>query len=219
MVVHPWDCPEWDYENHSEYTAVLRRKIERVLLRLRRHEYNCYEAIVDTREVHFDLFEQLVPRGFEYFAGHYRGEDFRCLRSYEVGVRGDSRVGVKAADVLQTMQQFGAAIVPRLEQVDRAFLDPESPLSEDQKLDYVVSIACRWFELFLRIHPYANGNGHLARFAIWLLIGRYGYWPVRWPIDPRPPDPPYTRLIMLYRNGHREPLERWILACIRKAPL
>jgi Fic family protein len=75
-------------------------------------------------------------------------------------------------------------------------------------------LACRVFEVFLRIHPYANGNGHAARFLIWCLLSRYGYWPKGWPIEPRPPDPPYTHLISEYRNGNWEPLEEFVLKTV-----
>jgi Fic family protein len=78
----------------------------------------------------------------------------------------------------------------------------------------VVVVACMVFELFLRIHPYANGNGHAARFCTWAILGAFGYWPERWPIEPRPPDPPYTQLLVDYRNGNRVPLERYLLSCI-----
>ena len=74
-----------------------------------------------------------------------------------------------------------------------------------------VAVACAVFELFLRIHPYLNGNGHAGRFVLWAILSRYGYWPGRFRIDPRPPDPPYSELIVKYRNGVKEPLEQFVL--------
>jgi hypothetical protein len=59
-----------------------------------------------------------------------------------------------------------------------------------------------------------NGNGHAARFVLWTILGRYGYWPERWRVDPRPPDPPYTQLIFDYRSGNHEPLETYVLQSV-----
>ena len=82
------------------------------------------------------------------------------------------------------------------------------------RLVYAVAAASRVFVTFLEIHPYANGNGHAARFFLTAFLGRYGYWLKSFPIEPRPPDPPYTDLIKAYRSGNREPLEAHILKCI-----
>jgi hypothetical protein len=82
------------------------------------------------------------------------------------------------------------------------------------KLLHTVQVACRFFELVCRVHPYANGNGHAARFCIWAILARYGYFPVRWPIDPPPPDPPYTQLLLDYRAGNPLPLEQYLLGCL-----
>jgi Fic family protein len=84
----------------------------------------------------------------------------------------------------------------------------------EEKLTYAITFACRVFEEFLRIHPYANGNGHIARFLIWVILGYCGYWPNNWRIEPRP-NPPYNDLIVEYRNGNCEPLEKLILSSLR----
>jgi len=98
--------------------------------------------------------------------------------------------------------------------LDTAHGLPNAQVPPDQKLLYVVVFACRVFVEFLTIHPYADGNGHAARFVIWSLLGRYGYWPRRWTVDPRPPDPPYGTMIAEYRGGNPEPLEKYVLGCI-----
>jgi hypothetical protein len=45
-------------------------------------------------------------------------------------------------------------------------------------------------------------------------LGRYGHWPRRWPVDPRPQDPPYSQLIVRHRNGDPVPLERFVLQAL-----
>jgi Fic family protein len=89
-------------------------------------------------------------------------------------------------------------------------LDSDTLFTAKEKLHYVVALASRAFVEFLTVHPYANGNGHAARLIVWSILGRYGYWPDRWTVEPRP-DPPYLELIVLYRNGNALPLESHIL--------
>ncbi len=76
---------------------------------------------------------------------------------------------------------------------------------------FAIALACRLFVRFLTIHPYANGNGHIARFLLTGLLKRQGYRLKAFPIEPRPADPPYSDLIKLYRDGKVEPFERYIL--------
>jgi Fic family protein len=87
-------------------------------------------------------------------------------------------------------------------------------MSETDEVLHVVGIACQVFDLFLQVHPYANGNGHVARFIMWALLGRYGFWPVRWPIEPRLKDPEYISMLLRHRNGDRRPFIDHVFNCI-----
>jgi Fic family protein len=73
-----------------------------------------------------------------------------------------------------------------------------------------VKVACRFLVLFLTMHPYVNGNGHIGRFIVWAILSKYGYSPTHWPLDC---SPPYHRLLSLYRNGNRKPLEDYVYSC------
>jgi fido (protein-threonine AMPylation protein) len=168
----------------------------------------------DTRPIHLQLFRDLTPPECPEFAGHYRGEAFRCLESYEVYIRGDPLVGEPAKNVRSSMIVVAEAIDNGVAAFDTANQLPESHVPRWQKIYYLVTFACRVFVEFLRVHPYANGNGHMGRFLIWAILGRYGLWPRRWPLDKRPPDPPYSYLISQYRAGNREPLEQFVLRCV-----
>ena len=134
------------------------------------------------------------------FAGHYRGEAYRCLQHYYVSVLSDPRVGVVPASVLYWMEQLRQIMEPGIHALDTDFTLPAKRATALSGRFF-----CRAFELFLRIHPYANGNGHIGRFLIWCILGRYGHWPRRWSVDPRPPDPPYSDFIFRYRNGDKGP--------------
>ncbi len=47
-----------------------------------------------------------------------------------------------------------------------------------------------------------------------LLLGRYGYWPNNWTIDPRPSVSSYSAAIGRHRRGDAVPLELLILQAI-----
>ena len=205
----PPGCPEFDYEHHPNWQTVLPLRVADTIADLARGFTDTRGAALDTRGVHRRLFEELTPVGFEYFAGHYRGEPFRCLQHYAVGIANDPRVGVPPASVGHWLADTNALIRSGLDALDS---DPGLPRID--RLRYLVVLSCRVFELYLRIHPYANGNGHAARFLVWCLLGRYGHWPRRWPIEPRPPDPPYTDCIIRYRNGDKEPLEKFLASTL-----
>ena len=211
-MVLPSDCPPWEYESHPLRPELAATTAE--LLKGLRRSGATRAAAKDTRPVHWRLFRRLTPPGVAYYAGHYRGEEYRCLKTYEVTIPADARVGTPAARVLGSVSQLSAAIERLLAALDSGTAVPKAQLPEADRLLCVVAVASRVFVELLTIHPYANGNGHAARFCVWTILGRYGYWPNRWPIDPRPPDPPYSELIVRYRNGEREPLERFIMGSI-----
>lgn len=210
-MFHPADCPEWEYENFPGWEDTLLARCSALLLHLRRGQTNTLAASRDTRATHNLTFRGLVPPDCQYFAGHYRGEDGRCLKYYEVGVDGDSRVGAPPGEVWALMQEFETQIVAGLGILDAAFQVPNAQLSQRDKLINIIVFASRVFEMFLRIHPYANGNGHMARYILTCMLARYGHFLKSFPLEPRPPDPGYTNAIIAYRNGNRQELETLVL--------
>jgi len=210
--MHPVDCPQqWDYEDYPHYDDILAVATAEILIALRRRQIDTLKTSCNTRPAHLKLFTELVPQGCEYFAGHYRGENFRCLRYYEVKIQSDPRVGCPSDRVLNTMGQIMESVEQSMRALDEGHKVPNSQMAAEQKLLFVVAFACRMFELLLKVHPYANGNGHAARFMVWSILGRYGYWPKNWPLHPRPNEPQYSELIVRYRNGDIEPLERYMI--------
>ena len=205
----PPDCPEFDYSLHPDCGVILPRTLKQAYSLLR--ERPPTELLVDTRPIHKLLFQELCPADQRYYAGHYRGEKFRCLESYPVGIRSDLRVGHPPERVSGAMAAFGHSIEVDLAGVDAAHAQPESRLSAADKLIFAVAFACRMFVQFLTIHPYANGNGHVARWMLNVAMWRHGYRVNNFPVEPRPPDPPYTEMIYRYRNGEVEILEGYIL--------
>jgi hypothetical protein len=213
---HPHDCPTWEYKNHANYGA-LPRLCQQAVAELRRSAVSVPHTTAiacDGRSVHLFLFSGLAPDGCPYFAGHYRGEPFRCLRFNRVGIGNDARVGSEPQLVERELAYLSQTLKDGLSLLRTACSLPDVRLPKIDKIYYVVTFACRVFVEFLRIHPYCNGNGHLARFLVWVLLGHFGFWPKRWPVHDRPPDPPYSDLISQYRDGDRESLETFVMKCV-----
>jgi fido (protein-threonine AMPylation protein) len=181
-------------------------RVAEVLTDLVTRRVDPLSVALDTREVHRRVFQGLTPAGYEYYAGHYRGERFRCLRYYPVAVQNDPRVGRPPESVAFWIRELNAAVRSGL-----TALDANALLTRQQKLRYLIALTCRAFVQFLTVHPYANGNGHAGRFIVWSVLGRYGHWPRRWPVHPRPGDPPYSELITRCRDGDALPLESYLL--------
>jgi Fic family protein len=154
----------------------------------------------------------MTPICFPYFAGNYRGDArFKCLRDYQVGIPSDGTVGTmphlvasELATLKQTIEQFINALEGTAAQ----------GLSAQDRMIYIVQGVSFVLAEFLRIHPYANGNGHMGRFTIWALLLRLGVVPQQWPLEERPPDPPYSSCLQAFRQGQPEFLWRFMLACI-----
>jgi Fic family protein len=88
-----------------------------------------------------------------------------------------------------------------------------SKWSEAEYLNLISKAVAMLMVLFLEIHPYANGNGHISRFLVWFSLIKLGRPPKRWSLHTRPP---YDTEIRLYREGFPEDLEIFILKAIRK---
>jgi fido (protein-threonine AMPylation protein) len=205
---HPPDCPNWEYEDYPEKKKVLPTRVAEVLRGLVSRHLDTRRVALDTREAHEHCFRELTPLGCEYYAGHYRGENYRCLLWYIVGIRSDPRVGCPPQAVEFLMQELKSTI-------DSGFvaLDSTTSLAARDRLHYLIVITSRIFELFLRIHPFANGNGHAGRFIVSSILGRYGHWPRKWSVEPRP-GPPYLDAITAYRNGDPRLLEHYLLSTL-----
>ena len=147
--MQPTDCPsEWEYEDHPHCNDILDRAALEIIVGLRRGQIDTLETSADTRPVHYKLFAALTPPGCEYFAGHYRGEDFKCLRYYEVGIQTDLRVGYPPESVLRIMVQIERRVRNSLKTLDEGCRVPNSQMSPEQKLLFVVALLARCLSYF-----------------------------------------------------------------------
>jgi Fic family protein len=136
-----------------------------------------------------------------YYSGEIRDSDprFPELYGYEVSVGG--RLGVISAHVPDELEMLEQRLQKVCRRLDSAIPTEEKPASEADLRAVIVFCANAHGE-WVRIHPFANGNGRVARvWANWLAL-RYGLPPfVR--IKPRPEGAGYeTAVAASMRSEH-----------------
>lgn len=128
-------------------------------------------------------WQTIIMRGLKAqdkrFVGAFRGES----GLENVAVRVGPNYGVDPADVAESLKQFEAKL-----QALVAELDGVLPPSQEPNADQLAAIVdlCAWAHSeWVRIHPFANGNGRTARLWANSLAMRYGLPPfIR--LRPRP---------------------------------
>jgi len=158
------------------------------------------------------MFRWMTPWCFPYFAGNYRGDArFKCLTEYRVHVPGDDTVGTQPSMVFNELSVLRHATEKFIEAMEGPQVQA---MPAQQQMIYAVQGVSFVLAEFLRIHPYANGNGHMGRFAVWSLLLRLGIVPKKWPMEARPKDPPYSFCLWAYRHGQPQDLWQFMLDCI-----
>lgn len=113
------------------------------------------------------------------YAGTFRGEPgLECI-----AVRIGANYGVDPADVAESLKQFEAKLQTLVAELDRMLPPGEEP--DTDQLAAIIDL-CAWTHSeWVRIHPFANGNGRTARLWANSLAMRYGLPPfIR--LRPRP---------------------------------
>ena len=204
-------CLPWEYKDSPRWEDILEDAVAALLESARRDPSLRERHAEDTRAAHKRMFRQLTPNSLGYYAGHYRGEDYLCLRDYRVGTPSDPMVGYPPDRVPDEMKRFSGRVLWALRVLESAREDPR--LTKRQRLLYLVMIACRLHVEFLTIHPYANGNGHAGRYLLWILMGHFDVWVGGdFAVHPRPALP-YEFLLSPYRRGKPFDLEAYVLKC------
>jgi hypothetical protein len=132
------------------------------------------------------------------YVGNFRGDGvYPELVDYEVGVGPKlsdgypERVGVWAAELSDALDQFFSALHQALAVLD-GVVPPGTRPGEVDVLHEVVALVAVVHGEWVRMHPFANGNGRTARLWAAHLSLRYGL-PVFVTLTPRPHDVAYAR--------------------------
>lgn len=166
--------PDWDAD-----CPRLRQNLVRLLSAIRdQARARRIPGLADAQDWHRAMMDGLTPPD-PAFVGCFRGS--APLDDIEVLV--GSYPGVAAAQVAAETKRFAATLAQILEHLD-AHIAPDATPTADQ-LSAVIE-ACAWVHAeWVRIHPFANGNGRTARLWANAVAMRYGLPPfVR--LRPRP---------------------------------
>lgn len=137
-----------------------------------------------------------------YYAGEVRDSDiaFPELIGYEVAVAGVR--GVSSAQVPQELAAFEQSAQHAVASLDAVIPAGQKPGSQAH-LHAVVTLCAVLHGEWIRIHPFANGNGRTARiWANWAAL-RYSLPPFV-SIKPRPPIPAYELAGMSGMRGDHQ---------------
>jgi fido (protein-threonine AMPylation protein) len=153
------------------------------------------------REWHREIF-QGIPLPVPYFAGEFRDSDLRFPELYGYEVRVGPNPGVASRLVPSQL----AELESRLRQATKV-LDTTIPVSsrpDKDQLWSVLSLCAHVHGEWVRIHPFANGNGRTARlWANWCAL-RYRLPPfVR--LQPRPAGNRYALASAISMQGDHQP--------------
>lgn len=156
-----------------------------------------FPDLVDVRRWHTALYRGCSVPNSGYI-GHFRGEsDVPALADYEVGVGPvqpdglPEKVGVPAACIAGEMDLLIAGIHGALVELDRLVAIGMRPQTVDE-LQAIVRLTAVVHGEWVRLHPFANGNGRIARVWVAVIARRYSL-PVFLDLKPRPTDVAYRR--------------------------
>lgn len=150
------------------------------------------------QEWHRGLYDG-IPLPASYYAGEVRDSDvqFPELVGYEVSV--GLLPGAPSADVLPELANFerqAQIAVGRVDSVIPVGAKPATP----PELGGVITLCALMHGEWVRIHPFANGNGRTARlWANWTAV-RYGLPPFV-TIKPRPGSGAYQQAAVASMSG------------------
>ena len=132
------------------------------------------------------------------YLGHFRGDPaVPELINYEVGLGAAlkdgtlEKMGVWARRVSEEMAAVLAGLNAVFADLDGRLPIGKPPSTADEILQ-VISFAALAHGEFLRVHPFANGNGRIARLLVAFICLRYGV-PMFVHIKPRPESDEYLR--------------------------
>jgi Fic family protein len=157
---------DWDADT-PQLNDNLTRLLRRIRQDARRRESPTVE---DARHWHAETMQNLqVPD--QKFVGAFRGE--AGLENIQVRMAG--RYGVTAPEVAAELAHFEQVLQRVIGRLDE-WIPRDAELDADQ-LSAIVEV-CAWAHAeWVRIHPFANGNGRTARLWVNSIASRYGLPP------------------------------------------
>jgi fido (protein-threonine AMPylation protein) len=165
---------DWDTD-----TPQLRSNLAQLFARVRDEALKRKPLTIETiRGWHLSMMEGLITPD-PNLVGRFRGE--AGLEDYNVRV--GELPGVSASEIAADLADFDRKLRLAVIELD-ALINPDQDLTADDV--QAVLTLCAWTHSeWVRIHPFANGNGRTARLLVNSIAMRYGLPPFL-RIRPRP---------------------------------
>ena len=190
-------APSWQ-EDDSRNLSLIQNNAAQLMTELRA---TAAERILPTREELCRWHARLYA-GCEVpvagYVGHFRGDPVvKELIDYEVGLGARvqdgnlEKMGVWARQVGEEMEGVLAGLQAVFTELDARLPVGKSATTPDEVLALISFTALAHGEC-LRVHPFANGNGRIARLLVAFICLRYGL-PMFLHITPRPESEDYIR--------------------------
>ena len=166
--------PDWDKDS-PQLRANLAEILAEIAAAAQQREKPTVEAARRWQAIAMQDLEVSDPR----YVGAFRGEPGLEYIAVRIG----ANYGVDPADVAESLKQFEAKLQTLVAELDRMLPRGEEP--DTDQLAAIIDL-CAWAHSeWVRIHPFANGNGRTARLWANSLAMRYGLPPfIR--LRPRP---------------------------------
>ena len=154
--------PHWDADSPG-----LRRNLDKVSATIQRDAERRVIPTVTTAKA----WQKVIMTGLDVpqplYAGRFRGEP--GLERCGVGVRDGAKVypGANPWDVADELKAFEAKLQATVAHLDAEYPDDDS--LDDDGMSAVIDLAAWAHAEWIRIHPFANGNGRTAR--VWADLG------------------------------------------------
>lgn len=195
----------WDDEPTS---ARLEENLERVRVGIVSASINsrAMPTVELVLEWHRQMYEGVdVPD--DAYRGAFRGSAHPALRNYEVTVGG--LAVTRAADITASVSNFMSSLHDRVVTMDDLDAQADPEILEADFVEAAIDAAAWLHGEWIRIHPFANGNGRMARMWVLWICSRYRL-PQLLPLRPRP-DMGYGPATMMSMLGDHRIFYQYLL--------
>lgn len=207
-------CPDWSEDQAGDLPKII-ANVGALWPTIESDARNRPAPSIDlVLEWHRRIYDGIVVPDQD-FVGAFRDSDPArpCLVDYEVGV--GPYQGVLARDVPAATDAFVQAMTQVVSGLDAAMTPGQKPVDPTIILAIVRLCAYTHGE-WIRIHPFANGNGRTARiWANWLAV-RYAL-PAFVRIKPRPADALFAGAAAMSTRGDHRAAESLFLSMLNGA--
>lgn len=207
-------CPDWNEDRPGDLARIIANIRDLWPMIEADATARATPSLATALEWHRRIYDRVAAPHPDY-VGHVRDSDPRvpCLIDYEIAV--GTTLGVRARDVPAALDAFVRATAAVVSALDAAV--PSGTVASSPPVVAAIVRLCAYAHgEWIRIHPFANGNGRTARvWANWIAV-RYGLPPfVR--IKPRPDDVLFTGAAEMSMRGDHRPTEAMFASMLNEA--